>query len=213
MRFLCLHGRGTNAKIFEMQTSRLRQALGRDHEFIFADGTVPTDPDIGAAAITDEFFGYIGDSVSQYKELYEDLLDLVQTQGPFDGLMGFSEGGVVAAWMLLENARHPHRFGDIKCGIFLSAAVPFDPDVVRTGLVRAVEPSGEGAVIQIPTAHMWSETGDMSAEKAQDLVQLCEGSVREVFLHGLGHNVPGSKSEDYLAGVLRTIEHTIERAK
>ncbi|KAI1499234.1 serine hydrolase FSH [Biscogniauxia marginata] len=213
MRFLCLHGRGTSGKIFEMQTARIRQALGRDHEFVFANGTVLTEPDAGAAAVSDEFYGFVGDSVSQYQELYNDLLDLVNTEGPFDGLMGFSEGGAVAAWMLLENSRHPFTFGVFKCAIFFSAALPFDPDVVRTGIVRIVDSATDGVSINIPTAHTWSKTGDVNAERAQALAQLCDKTVREEFIHNLGHNVPGSKSDEGLSGALRAIEHAVENAK
>ncbi|KAI8626580.1 hypothetical protein F5Y19DRAFT_220925 [Xylariaceae sp. FL1651] len=206
-------GRGTTAKIFEMQTARIRQALGRDHEFVFANGNVLTEPDAGAAAVSDEYFGYVGDSISQYEDLYHDLLDLVKAQGPFDGLMGFSEGGAVAAWMLLENSRHPLTFGSFKCAIFFSAAVPFDPDVVRSGIVRAVDPLVYGGVIKIPTAHIWSDEKDVNAKHAQSLTSLCDAGLRETFVHSLGHNVPGSKSDEALSGTLRVVEHTIERAK
>ncbi|KAI1637812.1 serine hydrolase FSH [Biscogniauxia mediterranea] len=213
MRFLCLHGRGTSGKIFEMQTARIRQTLGRDHEFIFANGTVQTEPGDGAAAISDEFFGFVGDSIDQYEELYNDLLDLVNTEGPFDGLMGFSEGGAVAAWMLLENSRYPLTFGSFKCAVFFSAAVPFDPDVVRTGIIRTVDPATEGVPINIPTAHIWSRTRDVNVDRAQALAQLCNKTLREEFVHNLGHDVPGSKSDEDLSGALRVIEHTIENAR
>ncbi|KAI1173241.1 serine hydrolase FSH [Nemania sp. FL0916] len=214
MRFLCLHGRGTTAKIFEMQTARIRQALGRDHQYVFANGNVPTQPDAGAAAISDEFFGYVGNTVPEYEQLYQDLLDIVSRQGPFDGVMGFSEGGAVAAWMLIENARRPLTFGPFKCAIFFSAAVPFDPDVVRTGIVKPVDPATEGEMIQIPTAHLWSSENEVNLEPAQSLASLCSARVRETFVHTLGHNVPGSKSDsEALAGALRIIERTIERAR
>jgi hypothetical protein len=41
MRFLCLHGIGTNNHIFKMQTAALRYALDeKDTEYIWAQGTV-----------------------------------------------------------------------------------------------------------------------------------------------------------------------------
>ncbi|KAI1749494.1 serine hydrolase FSH [Xylaria castorea] len=214
MRFLCLHGRGTTAKIFEMQTARIRQALGRDHQFVFANGNVPTQPDAGAAAISDEYFGYVGNTITEYENLYHDLLDIIDYQGPFDGLMGFSEGGAVAAWMLIENSKYPLTFGHLKCAIFLSAAVPFDPDVVRTGIVKPVDPAIEGEMIKVPTAHVWSKENDVNIGAAKSLASLCDTRLRETFVHSLGHNVPGSKSDsEALAGTLRTIERTIERAR
>jgi predicted esterase len=125
--------------------------------------------------------------------------------------MGFSEGGAVAAFMLIEDSRHP--FGKFQCAIFFSAAVPFDPDVARTGDIRWVDPSTDGVLLNIPTAHMWSKTGDVNSERAQSLVQLCEENLREVFVHDLGHDVPGSRSDVGLTGALRIIEHTIEKAR
>ncbi|KAI1276893.1 serine hydrolase FSH [Xylaria sp. FL0933] len=214
MRFLCLHGRGTNAKIFQIQTARIRQALGRDHQFIFANGNVPTPPDAGATAISEDFYGYVGETGSEHKSLYYDLLDLVNSQGPFDGLMGFSEGGAVAAWMLIENAKYPLIFGPLRCAIFFSAAVPFDPDIIRTGIIKPVDPAVEGEVIKVPTAHVWSDKNDVNSEKARSLANLCDARGRETFVHSMGHNVPGSKHDsEVLAATLRIVERTIERAK
>ncbi|KAI0429433.1 serine hydrolase FSH [Xylaria sp. FL1042] len=213
MRILCLHGRGTNAKIFEMQTARIRQAIGRDHQFVFANGNVPTPPDAGAAAISDEYYGYVGETSLQHKSLYYDLLDLVNSQGPFDGLMGFSEGGAVAAWMLIENAKYPLTFGPLRCAIFFSAAVPFHPDIIRTDIMKPVD-LAIGEVIKIPTAHVWSNENDINSEKAMSLASLCDAKVRETFVHSMGHSVPGSKYDsEALTGALRIIERTIERAK
>ena len=40
MHFLCLHGRGTNGRIFEAQTAAIRQAVGSGHTYEFIDGGV-----------------------------------------------------------------------------------------------------------------------------------------------------------------------------
>lgn len=127
--------------------------------------------------------------------------------------MGFSEGGAVAAWMLLENSRHPLRFGPFKCAIFFSAAVPFDPDVVHSGKMAAVDIASAGEPIKMPTAHFWSSKSDVNSDHAQSLVGLCDSHLSETYVHALGHNVPGSKTDAGLFETLRVIEHTIERAK
>ncbi|KAI1372417.1 serine hydrolase FSH [Hypoxylon crocopeplum] len=212
MRWLCLHGRGTSAQIFEMQTARVREALGRDHEFVFVNGTVPTEPAVGAEAITDEFFGYVAHNVEQDRELCDGMIELVESLGPFDGLMGFSEGGTVAAMMLVEDARHG-SFGGLKCAVFFCAAPPFDPDLARTGVIKYADPDRDGVLMTIPSAHIWSQTAGADEIKVhRALSQLCDEQVREVFLHDLGHDIPGSKSEDGLAGALRAIEHVVENA-
>ncbi|ORY58511.1 serine hydrolase FSH [Pseudomassariella vexata] len=211
MRFLCLHGRGTNAKIFEIQTAKIRQVLGRDHEFFFANGTLPTSPDAGAEAITDEYFGYVSSTIQEHRSMHADLLDLIRSEGPFDALMGFSEGGAVAALLLVTDARH--SVASFQCAIFFSAAPPFDPDDLQKGELRWVNADTDGEIIKIPTAHMWSREGDVNSIKSQHLVGLCEREGRETYVHGLGHDVPGAKSEKDLAGAVRVIEHVIENAR
>lgn len=44
MRFLCLHGMGTNAQIFEAQLARVRSQLVGQHEFVFVNGEVDSAP-------------------------------------------------------------------------------------------------------------------------------------------------------------------------
>ena len=41
MRWLCLHGMGTNSRIFEAQTAAIRYAMGQEHSFEFVDGAAP----------------------------------------------------------------------------------------------------------------------------------------------------------------------------
>ncbi|KAK3382594.1 serine hydrolase FSH [Lasiosphaeria ovina] len=222
MRWLCLHGRGTSAQIFEMQTARIRQALGPDHDFVFVNGTVATEPDAGAADVASEFFGYLTDGIhgagrQNYLELWHGLADVVASQGPFDGLMGFSEGGTVAAMMLVGGARQGggSSFSGFKCAVLFSAAAPADPDVVDTGVVRRLDAAADGALVKIPTAHLWSRhCAPGESQVHQALAQLCEADVRQVCLHGLAHDVPGSKpgDDEGLQGALRAIERTIESA-
>ncbi|RJE22582.1 Serine hydrolase FSH1 [Aspergillus sclerotialis] len=226
MRFFCLHGRGTNSKIFELQTDqpeKLREEL-HDHEFVFIDGAIPTEPSGGATAVADQFYGYISDPVntSQCRDLVAGLVDYVQSEGPFDAVMGFSEGGVIAAMLLIEDSRHP--FAGFKCGIFFSSALPLDPDVARTDSLRCIDPEADGVVIRVPItvvveenlirlrnlsplANLWRQ------EDAQEaLVQICDEDLREVVRLDIGHQVPGSRSRDGLLETVQAIERTIERA-
>ncbi|KAK7752399.1 hypothetical protein SLS62_005552 [Diatrype stigma] len=234
MRFLCLHGRGTCAKIFELQTARLREEL-QDHEFVFFDGPLLTEPGPGASAITDEYFAFIPEDASsdadQCQELVLGLVGFVRENGPFDGVMGFSEGGITAAMLLVEDARKP--FAHFQCGIFFSAGPPLDPDVVRTGVLRCVDPATNGPIIGIPTAHFYGSNEDFPGlrvlsplhplytevwpeldERLCDrLVDLCDPGSREVLEHDLGHAVPGEKSTKAMSEALRAIQRTIDRAE
>lgn len=126
--------------------------------------------------------------------------------------MGFSEGGGVASFLLIEDARRP--FGNFRCAIFFSSAAPFDPDYLQRGIVRSADRTSDGIVeIKIPTAHMWSSTGDESSESASVVARMSAKGLREEFVHDLGHDIPGAKSDRGLSKAVRIIEHTIEKAK
>lgn len=193
---------------------------------MFIDGTTATVPAEGASAVTDEFYGYFEEEVtiSNAQELVLNMIEFVENNGPFDAVMGFSEGGIVAAMLLIEDAKL--SFAGFKCGIFFSAAPPLDPDVVRGGTLRCVDPDRDGILIQVPTAHiggsneclerlsqlspmapLWSKNPALLRDA---LVRICDGNQRQVFLHSLGHDIPGANSPKELAGILRTIERTID---
>ncbi|SPO01628.1 uncharacterized protein DNG_04302 [Cephalotrichum gorgonifer] len=246
MRFLCLHGRATSAqqgtKIFELQTARIRQEF-IEHEFVFLNGGIVLQSCDGSATVGstdmgDGQCGFLGEltDVGQYQDLLHDLVEAVQTQGPFDGVMGFSEGGIVAATLLLEDVRRP--FANFKCGILFSAAPPLDTDSLRAGIIRCLDPDKDKVSVFIPTAHiyspreddtsptstgaaarvctspldkLWSDAGWTTPEQVHNsLVRLCANA--EVFLHDEGHCVPGSRHHDALRGALRAINRTVESA-
>lgn len=166
----------------------------------------------GAEEITDEHYRYVGEDVNQIRELLEDLKELVAEQGPFDGLLGFSEGGGIAAFLLIEDARRP--FGNFRCAVFFSSAAPFDPDaLLDQGKVRWIEAQPDGALINVPTAHMWSDVDDVSETSAKVVASLSAAHVREIFVHKLGHDVPGAKGNEGLDLAIRAIDRTIERAR
>ncbi|CAH0059093.1 unnamed protein product [Clonostachys solani] len=58
MRFLCLHGMGTNSRIFEAQTAAIRYGLGSLHTYEYVDGALPTAmaPGVGIiSGLEDEY--------------------------------------------------------------------------------------------------------------------------------------------------------------
>lgn len=169
--------------------------------------------------------------MNQHQNLLDGLVEAVQIQGPFEGVMGFSEGGVVAATLLVEDARRP--FANFKCGILFSAAPPLDPDDLRAGIIRCLDPAVDGVSIHVPTAHiyshensstgtgfgfgnvesplnkLWSDAGWSRPEQVHtSLARLCDKS--QVFVHDHGHQVPGPRDRQALRGAFRAINRTIE---
>lgn len=80
------------------------------------------------------------------------LYNVMHEQGPFDGIIGYSEGATVAATLLLHEQVMAERKGYkpmFKYGVFFGGWPPMDPDTFR--LVLADETDLR---IQVPTCHI-----------------------------------------------------------
>ncbi|KAL4936565.1 serine hydrolase FSH [Aspergillus oleicola] len=128
MRFLCLHGRGTNSNIFEVQLAALRSRLSSQHSFDFIDA----EYDCRAAPGIREFYSspylcwYERGSPEEVRSAHRYLVSVIEEDGPYDGVVGFSEGAALAASVLLSSessSSQPH----FKIAILFNSVVPFVP--------------------------------------------------------------------------------------
>ncbi|OCK77071.1 hypothetical protein K432DRAFT_359288 [Lepidopterella palustris CBS 459.81] len=132
MRILCLHGRGSNNDIFKMQTAGFRSRLD-DFEFEFVQGTIPHAQEGWAIHTSDfadsDFFEYF-DLLDPHNvlETEQQLLQLVEEDGPFDGVLGYSQGAVLAAQALIRFAAdNPHATAEeypFRFAIFFNCPTP-----------------------------------------------------------------------------------------
>lgn len=114
MRFVCLHGIGTNnevsgklggliddgcspsatlitvTQIFKSQTAALRYVLGSEHEFVFAQGTVSWAMAKELEGVNnglDEYYAYFDPADARsYLAAYHQFDKFIKTEGPFDGV-------------------------------------------------------------------------------------------------------------------------------
>ena len=143
---------------------------------------------ISALFPNDQYFAYYDPtSVTSILQAVEDLSAYVATEGPFDGVMGFSQGAALAA-MLLARDSSPVPF---SFAIFLCAGLPLCEASLRKGVIRHLDPRVDGEVIRVPTAHIVGAKDD-SLEACLALKDLCYERVRALFDHGAGHEVPVS---------------------
>ncbi|KAJ2146568.1 Ovarian cancer-associated protein 2, partial [Coemansia sp. RSA 564] len=109
-KILCLHGFGENAELFKIRSRNFRAVVGDTADLVFLDGPV----DIGSLHMTTG--GLVDASIArEFTNLgwwwmrrgrsFEargigktmDLISKVLTeQGPFDGILGFSQGASLA---------------------------------------------------------------------------------------------------------------------
>ncbi|CAG8395007.1 unnamed protein product [Penicillium salamii] len=131
MRVLCLHGMGTNANIFQAQTAAFRSLLPAHFEWEFFDADHDCEAAEGVSGI------YPGPYLSFYNTPYtkqvEDshhfIDEMIEQEGPFDAIMGFSQGAAVAASYIQKAQttasleRPPFRMA-----IFICGSLPFSTD-------------------------------------------------------------------------------------
>jgi pimeloyl-ACP methyl ester carboxylesterase len=147
------------------------------------------------------FYGYYNpQDLDSLPGSLSQLEDYIATYGPFDVLMGFSAGAVLAAAYLLqkESRRQEHSkaeatdvdadvnvnpYAPIRCAVFLASAESANE-------LRYLGLDEQQAVIQLPTTHIYGATDDTAPTGGGDLSRVCDPSVRTVMIHQGGHEVP-----------------------
>lgn len=130
-RILALHGVGSSSSILRIQLAAVIKDLGPGYEFTFCDGAFTRDRGPGMAShYPGPFYSYTaGYSPSDIRETLEDLDDFIQDCGPFDGVLGFSQGASMAASYILDHqARCPDEPAPFGFAILLSSVAAFSSD-------------------------------------------------------------------------------------
>ena len=62
----------------------------------------------------------------QVAAAFDLIWDTIAEEGPFDGIVGFSQGAALASSFLLSDVRSKSPQNPFKCAIFFCASMPFD---------------------------------------------------------------------------------------
>lgn len=155
------------------------------------------------------FAYYDTDQYDTIMQAVDDLAEYVQCEGPFDGVMAFSQGAALAS-MLMARDMFPQPFG---FGIFICGGPPFSEKTMgekkrlryqENGLDRGGKP-----VITTPTIHLVGAQ-DPDLSECMKLVALCRDEVREFYEHPAGHEIPSAPEVTKM--MVETIQRGIEKA-
>lgn len=167
-RILCLHGGGTNARIFRAQCRVLSRRLEPYLRFAYAEAPFESEP---GADVVSVYAGYCPfkrwlRSVPEHEEIddraaLEAINKSIETSmeqddrsgatGPWVGLLGFSQGARVAASLLLRRQNRAEKLGPAEAGtdwrfaVLMAGGPPIvslDPDGPRSSMLS--EPSQVG---------------------------------------------------------------------
>ena len=141
------------------------------------------------------------------------LAQFISEEGPFDGVLGFSQGAILAATYLIQfSQNHPSRPLPFQCAIFFSGGVPLDPQALGQGKLRQIDPKVTGALLKLPTANIWGRNDTAWPGSSEVLCALCDDLNRNVYIHNGGHDIPGARAEEAVQGSVRAIRRAIDQA-
>ena len=132
-------------------------------------------------------------------------------------MIGFSQGAALAATLIVRDG---HRTNNLfqnqrllptfRFAIFLSGGQPFDSLGLERGEIRQLEPSLDGRVIDIPTAHFWGINDVDYPGSSEKLAKLCNEGNRAEVVHNAGHGVPSTKA--YLTKMVEAFHVTVQKS-
>lgn len=124
------------------------------------------------------------------QEALDYLYDIMATAGPFDGIIGYSEGATVAATLLLHEQWRLETFGTppmFKCGVFFGGWPPLTPELDAIVLADQSD-----LTITIPTTHVIGSLDPYLAGSVA-LYNICDMDTTYLFDHAKGHTLPRDK--------------------
>ncbi|KAF0710158.1 Aste57867_5609 [Aphanomyces stellatus] len=187
IRVLCLHGFRTNMSVMQVQTVGLQQAFDKSE----IDFTYLNAPHAASGPAYDDvvdFFGADGPyfewwRVSEdnstyrgWKDSVESLEASIRRLGPFDIIVGFSQGATMAT-LLTAHYQAKGRHPPYKAVILVCGLAPIDG--MPPGLLE----------VNIPSFHILGES-DPVVDAGQALVGMYSSTARHVVTHPDGHKFP-----------------------
>ncbi|KAI0123563.1 serine hydrolase FSH [Xylariales sp. AK1849] len=160
-RLLCLHGGGTNARIFKAQCRVIERALRPHFRLAYAEAPYECEPgpDVvsvyaaygpfkrwlpwmpGHAEVDDETATA---DIERSIKAAMDEDDQLSATGPWVGLLGFSQGAKLAASLLFRTQIRTEKLGAAKAGstwkfaVLLAGRAPlvnFDPEIFKSSML------------------------------------------------------------------------------
>lgn len=183
-KILCLHGGGGNNQSFSSQqgSAHLVQAMSSKYEFVFVTspvengvwvidppggkGTPSTDPNIAASSV-------------------EMLNNILATQGPFFGLMGYSQGSMFVTYYLSQVPANTFQIAIMFCGYL--------PDT-HLGMLDSINTNSPFSI----RALVFMGANDFIITNAMTTAQ-AEKFTNKVVLNSIaaGHNLPLSSDPTF----------------
>ncbi|KAL3995376.1 Serine hydrolase (FSH1) family protein [Acanthocheilonema viteae] len=200
LRILCLHGYQQNASVFRNKSGSFRRYMKKYADFVFMDAPHEVEWEHASEGASDTVSTNIAPAkcrgwwyVSErfhirkvkdhegFEESVQAIVDFVQKEGPFDGILGFSQGATLA-FLLSALKRKGDLNIDFKFLILISGFLSRNPEHQKLN---------EMAQSNIPCLHVYGKNDKVvSRELSAKLVELFDKDMVVVFEHPGGHMTP-----------------------
>jgi hypothetical protein len=190
---LCLHGGGTSAAIYKIQTLRLRHALSSHFDFVFVNAPFITEPGPGVLPFFEgagPFYSWErptdgGKIPKESTAVVEEAIkrQCLEMRQPFVAILGFSQGAKLGAALMMEQQKQQNQGGKFvegpKFGVFLMGVCP---------KVEGIEK------LRLPTIHVIGSHDVYRAESKRLWLECCQRDKAIYIELPVGHQVPLMKA-------------------
>ncbi|KAL5777313.1 hypothetical protein ACOSP7_010239 [Xanthoceras sorbifolium] len=185
-RVLCIHGFRTSGAILKKQIDKWPQQVLEKIDFVFPDAPFPAQGKSDVEGIFDppyyEWFQFNKEftEYTNFDECLTYIEDYMIKHGPFDGLLGFSQGAILSAGLpgLQAKGVALKKVPKIKLLIIIGGAMFKSPSVAENAY---------SSPIQCPSLHFIGET-DFLKPYGLELLKSCVDPV--IISHPKGHTIP-----------------------
>lgn len=203
-RVLCLHGFRTSAEILKKQIFKWPESVLHNLDLVFLDAPFHSQGKSDVEGIFDppyfEWFQFNKEftEYTNFDECLQYIEDCMIKDGPFDGLLGFSQGAILSAALpgLQEKGVALTKVPEVKFIIIIGGAKLRNPSVAENAY---------SARVSCPSLHFLGET-DFLRQYGCELLQSCVEPV--VIHHPKGHTIPRLDEES-----LKTTMSFIQKIK
>lgn len=220
LKVLVLHGLRQNGAVFRARAKKMRRALADLADLHFATSPLPYVLSGATREAALEALGEVPDFPAQQawwhpsddNRRYEGfdasvayLEGVCRDEGPFDGVIGFSQGGTLAAVLAAMQPRPAIAFRFAVCISAFPSRAEAHAAYVRPGSVA------------LPSLHIYGEKDLLvTPERSKALFELFDPSTARLVKHGGGHFVPGAwplaEIRDFIDGFVDRTAPAVEAA-
>ncbi|RHY38851.1 hypothetical protein DYB34_002877 [Aphanomyces astaci] len=217
LRSICAHGGRTNGTVVSLQVSGFVQAFGPAADFVELDAPFPAsgppEEDILNLFGDDEPYFEWWDANHHTNAVYpgwerslEFLKREVTAQGPFDAIIGFSQGAMMATLLTahyLQKHWVPFKAIILVCGMWPQDGMP---------AIKASPATGK-PLLNFPSFHVLGEK-DFMYEDGKAQVGYFSASSRHVYTHDQGHRFPPlPQSKDMYKDIADKVRRVVAAAR